>query len=99
MKTGSSRKNFTDAAGNFDRKKFLLYKKYNALLTSLCRDGYGVEIVGDVFRIMKLHRCPDTLRFSQIIGKFRLTDKFEKMPTQRQKERILKTLKNDKNDN
>jgi len=48
---------------------------------------------------MKLHRCPDTLRFSQIIGKFRLTDKFEKMPTQRQKERILKTLKNDKNDN
>ena len=45
MKIGSSGKPFTDKNGKFDKEKFFIYKQFSPVLTSLSRDGYGVEIV------------------------------------------------------
>lgn len=92
MKSGTSGKPFT-TDGKFDRDKFITYKKHNDVLTALCRDGYGVEIDGDVFIVRSVVRCPETLKCRTVVGRLRMSDGFLKMSTDRKKERILKTLK------
>lgn len=106
MKSGSSGKPFTKSgfASNgyddfkiwrddiFDRDKFITYKKHNDVLTAFCRDGFGCEIVADVFIVRSVVRCPETFRCRTVVGRVRITDGFLKMSTDRKIKRILKTI-------
>ena len=92
MKVGSSGKPFTDKNGKFDKEKFFIYKQFSPVLTSLSRDGYGVEIVKNTLFIYAVERCDKTNACSTKTGRLTITDAFKRMTSDKQKERILKTL-------
>jgi len=92
MKRGASGKPFTDKNGKFDKEKFFIYKHFPPVLTSLCRDGYGVEIVKNTLFVYTVERCDQTHTCTTKTGRLTITEAFKRMTSDKQKERILKTL-------